>query len=262
MSHLKIGVRLESLRLPLRRALSEAERLGVPGIQVDAVGDLAPNTLSQTGRREFCHLLRSHSLELTALGCPLRRGLDAAENQEGRIEHIRRVLTLSYDLGPRIVIAAAGQIPAEADVPAAARLTEALRALGQHADRVGAVLALDTGLEPGDVLAAFLSRFDTGGLGVNLDPANLLANGFDPFESTGALRGWIRHVYAKDIRRTSASRTAQEVPLGAGDIDWTQFLGLLEEVDYHGWLTVVRDTGDDRLADVEAGVQFLRRLGV
>jgi hypothetical protein len=62
MNPLKIGVRLESLGLPLRRALTEASRLGVAGVQVDAVGDLAPNNLSQTGRREFLHLLRGHNL--------------------------------------------------------------------------------------------------------------------------------------------------------------------------------------------------------
>src|SRR6516162_1798705 len=101
MNRLKIGIYLESLGLPLRRALAEVERLGVTGVQVDAVGDLSPNTLSQTGRREFRHLLKSHNLELTALGCPLRRGLDSPENLEGRIEHVKNVMTLSYDLGPR-----------------------------------------------------------------------------------------------------------------------------------------------------------------
>src|SRR5262245_32784538 len=104
MSHLKLGVRLESFGLPLRRALAEAARLGVTGVQADAAGDLSPKVLSQTGRREFRHLLRTYNLELTALGCPLRRGLGAAENQDARIEHVRNVLTLSFDLGPRIAV--------------------------------------------------------------------------------------------------------------------------------------------------------------
>src|SRR5438445_7747519 len=98
MSRLEIGVRLESLGLPLRRALAEAARLGVPGVQVDAAGDLSPRSLSLTGRREFRHLLRGHNLELSALGCPLRRGLDAAEDQQPRLEHVREVLALSFDL--------------------------------------------------------------------------------------------------------------------------------------------------------------------
>ncbi len=126
----------------------------------------------------------------------------------------------------------------------------------------GATLALETGLESGPVLRAFLDRFDTGGLGVNLDPANLLLHDFDPLESTRALRGRIVHVHAKDARRSSPSRAAREVPLGHGDIDWIAFLGVLEEIDYHGWITVEREGGINPRGDVAAGVAFLRRLGL
>src|SRR5438067_2106162 len=147
MSKLRLGIRLESLSLPLRRGLQEAERVGVTGVQVDAVGDLSPKSLSQTGRREFTHLLRSHNLELTALGCPLRRGLDTAQDQQPRIEHVRKVMSLSYDLGPRVVIVQAGKIPEDVADPRAALLTESLTALGQHGGRTGTTVALETGLE-------------------------------------------------------------------------------------------------------------------
>jgi sugar phosphate isomerase/epimerase len=260
MSRLKVGLRLESLGLPLRRALQEAERLGVSGVQVDAVGDLSPNNLLQTGRREFRHLLRAHNLELTALGCPLRHGLDVAQDQEPRIEHVRKVMTLSYDLGARVTVVQAGQVPADDKDPRAALLSEALLALGQHGDRVGVVLALETGLESGEVLRRFLDRFDTGSLGANLDPGNLLVHGFDPYAAARALHDKIVHVHARDARVAAASRAAQEVPLGHGDVDWMQFLSILEEVGYHGWLTIVRESGTNRVAEVAAAVGFLRRL--
>lgn len=254
---MKLGVRLESLRLPLRRALDEAQRLGVGGVQVDAVGDLAANALSQTGRREFRNLLRARELQLCAVGCPLRRGLDAAENQEGRIDHVKNVMSLSFDLGARIVVVQAGAVPGEGHE---SLMTEALRALSQHGDRIGVALALETGLETGAALGHYLARFDTGSLGVNLDPANLVVQGFDPYESARALHGRILQVHAKDARAASASRAAQEVPLGHGDLDWLQLLGVLEEVEFRSWLTIERESGDNPLADVQAGVAFLRRL--
>ena len=255
MNRWKIGIRLESLGLPLRRALGEAQRLGVMGVQADAAGDLSPHTLSQTGRAAFRHLLRSHNLELTALGCPLRRGLDSPEDQQQRIDHTKAVLGLSLDLGSGIAIVHAGRVPEKADDAHALLLTEGLRALGRHGNRIGAVLALETGLESGAVLGAFLDRFDTGGLGVNLDPANLLMGGFDPYESARALHGRVVHSNAKDARVTGASRTAQEVPLGHGDIDWARYLAALEEIEYRGWLTVERAGGD-----VAAGIGFLGRF--
>jgi sugar phosphate isomerase/epimerase len=260
MNQLKIGIRLASLALPLRRGLQEIERLGVTGVQLDATGDLSPRTLSQTGRREVKHLLRGHNLELTALGCPLRHGLYTPEDQEARIEHVRKVLGLSFDLGARVAVIAAGRVPEDAASTRARLLMEALRALGQHGDRTGTVLALETGLESGQVLRQFLDRFDTGGLGADLNPANLLLHGFDPCESARALRGRIAHSHAKDARSASASRAGQEVPLGHGDIDWMQYLSVLEEVEYRGWLTIERDSGDNRLGDIAAGVKFLRRL--
>jgi sugar phosphate isomerase/epimerase len=257
---MKLGVTLESLSLPVRRGLFEAQRLGLGGVQVDAVGDLAPDRLSDTGRREFRHLLRSHGLGLSALGCPLRHGLDDRTNLDARIDRVRQVMSLSFDLGARRVIVQAGQVPDKPDDPRAAALAESLLALGQHGDRIGAVLALETGLESGETLKAFLDRLDTGGLGVNYDPANMLLNGFDPIANLTPLKERIVHTHAKDARRGAASRAAQEVPLGHGDIDWMQYLGILSALEYRGWVVIERETGANRAADVAAGVAFLRRL--
>jgi sugar phosphate isomerase/epimerase len=255
MPRIKIGVSLKSLRSPLRRSLGEAQRLGAAGVEVEATGDLAPQTLSQTGRREIRHLLRSHDLEVTAVACPLRRGLDVAENQEARIDYIRQAMTLSYDLGPRVVIVQAGQIPEKPEDPRTPLMREALTALAGHGDRTGTRLALDTGLESGAALAAFLDTFDTGSLAVNLNPGNLLVGGFDPHDAARALRHRIAHAHARDARRVSPNRT-QTVPVGHGDLDWIQLLATFEEIEYSGYLTVLGDSA----AEADAGVQFLRRL--
>jgi L-ribulose-5-phosphate 3-epimerase len=259
MRSLKIGVCLEALELPLRRALEEAQRLKVAGVQIDAAGDLAPRQLSETGRRQLRQWLRAHDLELAALRCPLRRGLDVAENQEARIDHVKEVLSLSYDLGPRLVVVEAGR-PAEGDELAERRFDEALESLGRHGDRVGATLALETGLESGEAMRSLLDRFDSGSLAANFDPANLLMHGFSPYESARALHGRVAHMHAKDARRASASRAAQEVPLGHGDIDWLTLMGVLEEIGYHGWATIERETGNNRRTDIENAVAFLRRV--
>lgn len=260
MNAVKIGVDLESFGLPLRRALAAAQQLDVTGVQLDAVGDLAPQRLSQTGRRELRNLLRLHGLELTALHCPLRHGLDVAENQEGRIDHLKNVMSLAFDLGPRLVVVQAGRVPEAGDDLRGRMLKDALQALAGHGDRTGTTLALDTGLESGEELRTYLQRFDTGSLGVNYDPANLLMNGFNPFEGARQLAGRIVHATAKDASRSRANRTTQEVPLGHGDIDWLMMFSLFEEIAYRGWLVVKREGGQQRAADVAAGVAFLRRV--
>jgi sugar phosphate isomerase/epimerase len=139
-------------------------------------------------------------------------------------------------------------------------MTEALTSLARHGDHVGTTLALDTGLDPGPALAAYLDRFDTGSLAVNFDPANLIVNGFNVFEAVAALRQRIVQCHARDARSASASRVASEVPLGHGSLDWLAFLSALEETGYRGYLIVAREMGNDPLGDVTAGVTFLRRL--
>lgn len=288
MNRLRLGIRLESLGVQLRLALQEASRLGVSGVQVDAVGDLSPGVMSQTGRREFLHLLSTYNLQLTAVGCPLRHGLDVAQDQEQRIEHVRTVMTLSYDLGPRMVVIQPGRVPeaeeekaadavsAPAVTPSglllatgslsgghddrAGLLQEALTSLARHGDHTGTTLALETGLESGVALATYLRRFDTSSLRVNYDPANLLMNRFDPIESARALHGLVVHVHAKDARASGASRSVQEVPLGQGDIDWLEMASVLEEIEYRGWLVIERESGSSRREDMAAGVRVLKRL--
>lgn len=257
---MKLGINLATLGLPVRRGLLEASKAGATGVQLDATGDLSPDRLSDTGRRELRHLLRSHNLELTALGARLRHSLDVVQNQEGRIDYLRKVMSLSFDLGPRVVIVQVGRIPEKPDDPRLPRLTEALLALGHHGDRTGTTLALETGLEPGERLRDYLGGLDTGGLGVNYDPANLLLGGFDPITNLAPLRHLLKHVHAHDARLAAANRVASEVPVGAGDIDWMQFLAMLSALEYAGWVVVERETGNDKLGDVTAGVAYLRRL--
>jgi sugar phosphate isomerase/epimerase len=258
MSPIKIGLSLAALGLPFRRALAEAQKLGASGVELDAVGDFAPPALSQTGRRELRHLLRSHDLELTALACPLRRGLDVAENQQQRIDWIREVLSLSFDLGPRLAVVSAGAIPEKDDDPAGARVKEALTALGRDGDRVGASLALETGPASGGRLRQYLDGFDSGSLAACLNPGNLLIHGHDPQASARALEKRVLYAHATDARY--AGTRVHEVPLGHGDIDWLALLATLEEIAYRGWLVVHPPAGPNPLAAAAAAVRFLRRL--
>lgn len=260
MTRFKLGLVLETTGLPVRQALAPAAKLGVSGVQADAAGDLLPDRLTDTGRREFRTLLKSFNLELSALNCPLRRGLDAAENHQQRLDHVRKVMQLAFDLGARKVIVPLPKVPDDEKTPRAATVRESLRDLGGFGDRVGTDLALEAGLDSGDKVRDYLATFDRGSLAVNFDPANFLLNGFDPLASLAALAGKIVHTHARDGRTATVSGGAREVPIGAGDIEWMVYVATLESIGYRGYLTVDREGGEDRFADVAAGVKFLRRF--
>lgn len=274
MNRYKLGLVAESTGLPVRPAMAEAAKLGVQGIQFDAAGPLAPGALGDTARRELRTLLKSFSLDLAAVHCPLRQGLDTFDRQHQRIDFVRDAMTFAETLGCRKLVVPMPAIPPEPPPSAepksvftfgtpaepAVTLRESITAITAHGDRIGVTLCLDVGLDPAETTRDYLATFDTGSLAVNFDPANLIVNGHDPLKSLTALSKWVAHAHARDARRVSASSGPQEVPLGAGDVDWMTFCVSLDVLEFGGFLCVERTAGDDRLADLANGVRLLRRF--
>lgn len=277
MNTFHLGLVLESLGLPFRAALPEAARLGVQGVQLDAAGDLAPDRLGDTARREVRTLLRSFNLELAAVNCPLRRGLDVFEDQQPRLDHVRKAMHLAFDLGAKKLVVPLPALPRDepkaddepkpfsfltlaAPPPKAVTLRESLLALAAHGDKVGTRVCLEGGLDPGPAVRDYLGTFTTGSLGVTFDPGNFVANGHDPVAGVMALADRVWHTHARDVRAGTAAGGPLEVAVGAGDVEWLAYTAALSAIEFRGFVCVERTGGANRLADVTAGVGFLRRF--
>jgi sugar phosphate isomerase/epimerase len=256
MAALAIAARLASWQVPFRQAVGNARQLGFDGVELLATGDFLPRLLSQTGRREIAQIVRSHELKIASVGCVMRHGLDVPERQESRIAYVKEVLSLSKDLGAAVAILPTGPVTPGRE-SAGNQLTEAVGAIGTHADRIGASLALELGDNSPEEFAAFVGGFDAGAVGVCVDPAALFGRGIEPADAIGHLQEYIRYVYAQDARRSSSSRQSTAVPLGEGDIDWMKFLSALLESGYRGWFGV-----DEPVERSKASIGFLRRIGV
>jgi len=257
---MKIGIVAESTGLALRTAIAEAAKAGASGLQCDASGDLSPERLVGTGRREFTNLLRSYNLELAALNLPLRRGLDEPEDQQQRLDHARAAMMLAFDLGARKLVVPFPKLPNDQELKRGTVMWDSLAALAQFGDRFGTVLALEIGFDPADAVKAYLAAFDSGSLKIAFDPANMLMHGHDPLKNLTPLHGLLAHILARDARSAGLNRGLQEVPVGAGDVDWLAFTATLQVLEFQGFLCVKRDHGENKRADVAAGVKFLRRF--
>lgn len=260
MRPVRVGIVAESTGLGIREAVARSAKIAAEGIEFNAAGPLAPAALGETGRRELRNLLRTNTQDLAAIHVPLRRGIDSAENLQPRLEHIRKVMQMAFDLGTRRIVVACPPIPDDLTTTRAQTMRESLLDLGAFGNRIGTVLALEIGLDSSEKVRDYLDRFDTGGLKVAYDPANMLVHGHDPLAGLLPLRGRLAHVHARDARAVSVSQGVQEVPLGAGDVDWMAFTATLQVLEFHGFLCVKRDQGNDRLRDTAAGVKFLRRF--
>jgi len=255
-----LGLRLDPNR-PIREQIRQAAALGAKGVVLEASGDLAPHRLGETGRRDLKHQLRSVELALTALVLPTRRAFDSLDQLDDRLRRADAVFALAFDLGSRLVLAQAGPVPAEDDAPRREAFTQAVASLGVRADHRGVRLALETGSEPPEVLRAFLDALAHPALAASLDPPNLLRSGIDPVAAATELHAWIAHAYTGDpMAGGTTLRNPRGVGFPPGALDWEEYVGALEEIAYHGFLTVWPEPTADPARLFKAVVDRVSRI--
>ncbi len=257
-----LGIRLDPDR-PAREQIHEAARIGAKGVVLDAIGDLSPQRLGESGRREVRHILRTVELSLIALSLPTRQPFDTTDQLDDRINRADAAFAMAYDLGTRVVLARVGAVPPQEDAPRRETFTNAVRELGRRADHRGVRLAIETGAEPGEKLGGFLNEIGMQTLAASIDPASLLQTGVDPVAAVRELGGWVAHAYASDA--TASARTPSFNPRGfgfpPGALDWEEYLGAFEEIGYHDFLTVWPSPGRPASAQFAAISQRLDQLG-
>ena len=261
MPRLKIGIVVECLNVGVRRGLSLAAQLGIPGIQVDVTrGDLAPENLSSSGCRDFLAQLRSHNLQVSAVSGNLGRGGFANPDYVDEvIGRTKRFIDLAVELRVPTIATYIGRVPEGEDSPWRTMMTEALNDVGRYAENYERFLATETGAEDASALAEFLESLDTEGIKVNYDPGNLVMNGFDPVAGVFALGRQVLHTHAKDgVRHPDGTR--QEAPLGEGDVDWLPYFAALDSMGYDGFYTIEGDMGPNPVERVRQAKQFLEKF--
>jgi sugar phosphate isomerase/epimerase len=205
MLQIRLGIELASLRLPLKKALLTARELGVEAVEIDLRNELRPEDLSRTGVRQIRKMLDDLNLRISAARFPTRSGYAALDGLEARIDATKRAMLSAYELGTNVVINQIGRVPAETDSAATSNLVQALADLGRHGQKVGALLAAETGTESGADLANLIARLPPGSIGVDLNPANLIINGHSPRDAAEALAPHILHIHATDAKATPNS---------------------------------------------------------
>jgi sugar phosphate isomerase/epimerase len=256
-----LGLRLDASR-PVREQIHEAARLGARGVVLDATGELAPHRLSETGRREIRHVLRTVELALVALSLPTRRAFDTTDELDDRIRRAESAFAMAYDLGTKVVLVRAGDVPPEVEPGRREVFTTALRDLGTRAEHRGVRLALESGSGASGALKSFLETINLPGLAVSIDPAAGLQTGVDPVASVRELAGWIVHAYAVDAVHASGSAPNPRGPgFPPGALDWEEYLGALEEVGYRGFLTIWAGPGRSAATEFDVIKRRLEQLG-
>lgn len=279
MKKFPIGIIINSFRTDIPTSVRKAAECGAQGIQVYSThGEMAPENLSPEKRREFLNLVKDNGLIISALCGDLGGGgfIHKDLNKE-RVEKSKRILDLAKDLETDIVTTHIGVVPSDPNHDRYKIMQEACHELAEYADSIDAHFAVETGPETSAVLKGFLDSLDSTGVGVNLDPANLvMVTGDDPVGAVHNLKKYIVHTHAKDGKQIFfrdpeivygikkdvivTDDSFLEVPLGEGSVDFPKYLAALEKIGYNGFLTIEREVGDKPEVDIKAAVDFLNNL--
>ena len=272
-----IGVMTDSFRVPFPEAVKKAAAVGAEGIQVyTTTGEMSVENLTPDKRKEVLKIVKDNGLKISALcGDFGGHGFSVRETNAGRIEVSKRIVDLALDLETNIVTTHIGVVPNDKNHERYKIMQEACFELSRYADEMKAHFAVETGPETSAVLKGFLDALGSRGVGVNLDPANLvMVTGDDPVGAVYNLKDYIVHTHAKDgiklldrdpeiiygvIKHGDMEGDAfREVPLGEGSVDFPKYLAALEDIGYKGFLTIEREVGADPSADISMAVNFLK----
>ena len=279
MYQFPIGVMVDSFRLPTRDAIKKAAQIGAEGLQMYATsGENSPENLKGAARRELLDYVKSQGLVFSAICGDLGRGFGHAELNPGLIERSKRILDLAKDLETDVVTTHIGVVPSDPGHERYKIMQQACHELAEYADSIGSHFAVETGPETSEVLKGFLDGLGSTGVGVNLDPANLvMVTGDDPVKAVHNLRRYIVHTHAKDgimLKKTNPEYIYgvtpapedlagipffREVPLGEGSVGFPSYLAALEDIGFRGFLTIEREAGEDPAKDIGMAVEFLKK---
>lgn len=281
MKNFKLGVLLESFKMPARDAIEMASSLGLDGVQIFATtGEFAPQNMTKDKKAELLSMLEYGGLEISALCGDFGMGFGDREKNAELIEKSKRVIDLAKELGTDIVTTHIGVVPSDPNHDRYKVMREACAKLAEYADKLDAHFAVETGPETSAVLKAFLDSLNSTGVAVNLDPANLvMVTGDNPVTAVDNLSKYIVHTHAKDgIKLVDCNpeyiykvthpmpeefknqMLFKELPLGEGKVPFKEYLEALEKIGYSGYLTIEREVGENPAKDIKTAVEFLRNI--
>ncbi len=275
MYNFPIGVMLDSFKMDAKTAIEKSAKLGAKGLQMYATtGMYSPEEMTVSKRKELLDMVKSNGLVFSALCGDLGHGFGNKEKNPMLIEKSMRIMELAKDLETNIITTHIGVIPQDKNHDRYKIMQEACYTLSRFADKLDAHFAIETGPEIAIVLKEFLDGLNSKGVAVNLDPANfVMVTGDDPVKAVYTLKDYIVHTHAKDGRRLmvkdpeiiyglieeelQSGQSFVELPLGEGDVNFTEYLKALDEIGYKGFLTIEREVGDDPVKDIQNAITFL-----
>lgn len=274
----KIGTLADWFGVGVLQGIAESEKCGATGVQLYAAGEFDPRTVSDSFIQQVKDAAEKHHQEIVALCCELGGyGLERSADNPAKIEYLKRCADLANQLDCRILTTHVGVIPDDPQDPVYPDMVKAGRKIGSFLSPAGITLAIETGPDSGTTLRRYIEDCGSG-IGVNFDPANFVMVGADDeLHALRVLADKVVHTHAKDgvnltpvspayfyhkfaegdLEWMQHSNICAETPLGQGSVRWEEYLQLLKDVGYDGYLTIEHEI-QEGAREIYDAVLFLK----
>ncbi len=251
--------------------VAQLREIGLTRVQLDldplreatAVWASLPEVLADAGITAVSGMFRTAGEDYSTLETIRRTGgLLPDETWPANWDHLQTTVANACRMGLELVMTHAGFLPHEPGDPAFAKMIGRMRQVARLFADHGLTLCCETGQESAASLVAFLDHLAEPNVAVNFDPANMLLydNG-DPIAALRVLGQRVKSCHLKDAKVTRVPGTwGEEVPVGAGEVDWPEFFATMDAIAFPGFFCFEREAGNHRSTDIAAGHAFVRNL--
>ncbi|WP_197440394.1 sugar phosphate isomerase/epimerase family protein [Polystyrenella longa] len=249
--------------LPIKQALRAASEAGARGVLVNARTETPAREMSLSAQRDFRRYLGELTLSLTGFHFPTRHAIHDQQHLDERLSAIKQAMQFCAGMKTKVLLVDIGSLPessesTEVELKTFHDVLTDLATLGNHIGVTPCVTPAGGSLQQ---LRQLLDQIGSGPVGINLDPATAVLNKQNPTEVVRLFHDRLLHVTARDATRTRDG-IGQETSIGRGEVEWEEVLAVLAEVEYSGWVTVQRSSGEKPGSDMEQGIKYLKNIGI
>lgn len=194
---------------------------------------------------------------------PSTIGLVPPAYRYARLNELKAASDFAGLVGIDRVITHVGFLPENPDDVDFVGTVSALRWLCKAMKAKNQYFLFETGQETPVTMLRTIQAIGTDNLGINFDTANLLlygkANSLDALDVFGK---YVMDTHIKDgFYPTDGMSLGKQVPVGEGKANVAAVVRKLDEIGYHGTMTIEREiTGEQQIHDIVATRDYLRKI--
>ena len=269
---MRVGV-FVCLEHGLRQNFEKMKDIGIDNCQL---GCWHPELFTDENAKEINALKDEFGITVTAFWCgwsgpvhwnftegPVTLGLIPEKYRVTRVDELKRGGDFAKKLGITDVITHCGFLPESPSYPEYRPILSAIVEVAEHLKANGQNFLFETGQETPITLRRVIEDCDTGNLGINLDPANLILYGkANPVDALDIIGEFVHGVHAKDgLYPTNGVYLGREVKVGEGKGNFPALVKKLHELGYDGYLTIEREiSGEQQMRDIVETKEYLEKL--